>query len=125
MIITVQCWCTVILLDLRHTRTSQRKYRFDYQEQDPIELLDLLKTLPCQVILSGYPSSLYDDLLCGWNSTQLQVMNQGGVRTEKLWFNFAIDRVHWASFAGKKYRSPAHQAQSPTLGEELQSLTPH
>ena len=30
-------------------------------------------------------------------------MNQGGVRTEKLWFNFAIDRVHWARFAGKNF----------------------
>lgn len=88
---------------LIQTRTSQRRYRFDYREQDHIELLELLKTLPCHIIVSGYPSSLYDDLLKEWHSTQLQVMNQGGVRTEKLWFNFAIDRVHWASFAGKNF----------------------
>ena len=68
---------------LRQTRTSGRKYRFDYAEQDHIELLELLKTLPCNVILSGYPSALYDDLLGGWRSLELQVMNQGGVRTEK------------------------------------------
>ena len=30
-------------------------------------------------------------------------MNQAGVRTEKLWFNFTPDRVHWASFAGKNF----------------------
>ena len=30
-------------------------------------------------------------------------MNQGGVRTEKLWFNFTPDRVHWASYAGKNF----------------------
>ncbi len=88
---------------LAHTRTSQRKYRFDYQERDHIELLKLLKSLPCQVILSGYASSLYDELLPGWQSIELQVMNQGGVRTEKLWFNFVVDRVHWASFAGKNF----------------------
>ena len=88
---------------LRHTRTSGRQYRFDYEEQDHIELLQLLKTLPCQVILSGYRSALYDDLLGGWRSLELQVMNQGGVRTEKLWFNFNIDRVHWASYAGKNF----------------------
>jgi len=88
---------------LLHTRTSRRKYRFDYKEQDHIELLELLKTLPCQIILSGYRSSLYDDLLWEWNTTEIQVMNQGGVRTEKLWFNFAIDRVHWARFAGKNF----------------------
>jgi hypothetical protein len=28
-------------------------------------------------------------------------MNQAGVRTEKLWFNFTIDRVHWPRYAGK------------------------
>ncbi|MCP3877866.1 MAG: DNA adenine methylase, partial [Sulfitobacter sp.] len=69
---------------LLHTRTSKRRYRFDYQEQDHIELLALLKQLPCQVILSGYPSALYDQSLEGWNRMELQVMNQAGVRTEKL-----------------------------------------
>ena len=88
---------------LHHTRTSRRRYRFDYETQDHVELLTLLKTLPCNVILSGYPSSLYDDLLAGWRTTELQVMNQGGVRTEKLWYNYDIDRLHWASFAGKNF----------------------
>jgi len=31
------------------------------------------------------------------------VMNQAGVRTEKLWLNFTVDRVHWASYAGKNF----------------------
>ena len=88
---------------LHHTRTSGRKYRFDYEEADHIELLTLLKSLPCNVILSGYPSTLYDELLPGWRCLELQVMNQAGVRTEKLWFNFTPDRVHWASFAGKNF----------------------
>lgn len=88
---------------LHHTRTSKRRYRFDYDEADHIELLSVLKTLPCNVILSGYPSSLYDERLSGWRSLELQVMNQGGVRTEKLWFNFTPDRVYWASYAGKNF----------------------
>jgi len=54
-------------------------------------------------MLSGYPSALYDGLLEGWRSLEVQVMNQGGVRTEKLWFNFTVDRVHWASYAGKNF----------------------
>jgi DNA adenine methylase len=88
---------------LHRTRTSGRRYRFDYEEQDHIELLALLKTLPCNVIVSGYPSVLYEEWLCGWRSLELQVMNQGGIRTEKLWFNFTPDRVHWASFAGRDF----------------------
>jgi hypothetical protein len=88
---------------LLHTRTSSRRYRFEYQEQDHVELLELLKTLPCQVMLSGYPSSLYDGLLKEWQTIELQVMNQGGVRTEKIWFNFTVDRLHWASYAGRNF----------------------
>ena len=88
---------------LLHTRTSRRRYRFEYQAQDHIELLKLLEQLPCNVILSGYPCALYDQWLEGWNHLELQVMNQAGVRTEKLWFNFTVDRVHWASFAGKNF----------------------
>ncbi len=88
---------------LLHTRTSRRRYRFDYQERDHIELLELLKQLACNVMLSGYPSALYDQWLEGWKHLELQVMNQAGVRTEKLWFNFTVDRVHWSSFAGKNF----------------------
>ena len=88
---------------LQSTRSSGRRYRFDYTEQDHIALLELLQGLPCQVMLSGYPSALYDELLDGWRSVELQVMNQAGVRTEQLWFNFTVDRVHWASLAGRNF----------------------
>jgi DNA adenine methylase len=88
---------------LLSTRTSQRRYRFEYTEVQHIELLKILKALPCHVIISGYRSLLYDELLTGWNTIELQVMNQGGVRTEKLWFNFVADRVHSARFAGKNF----------------------
>jgi site-specific DNA-adenine methylase len=88
---------------LTYTRSSGRRYRFDYTEQNHIELLALLKRLPCHVILSGYPSALYDERLGDWQQLELQVMNQAGVRTEKLWFNFTPDRLHWARFAGKNF----------------------
>jgi site-specific DNA-adenine methylase len=88
---------------LVETRTSRRRYRFEYTKQDHMGLLELLKSLPCQVILSGYPSPLYDDLLGDWNSIELQAMSRGGPRTEKLWYNYEIDRVHWATYAGKDF----------------------
>ena len=88
---------------LRHTRSSTRRYRFDYEDSDHVELLELLAGLPCQVMVSGYRSRLYDERLAGWRSVEWQVMNQGGVRTEKLWFNFAPDRLHWARFAGRNF----------------------
>jgi len=88
---------------LHSTRSSSRRYRFDYEERDHVALLQLLESLPCQVMVSGYPSALYDELLSKWTSIELQVMNQAGVRTEKLWLNFRVDRVHWASYAGRNF----------------------
>jgi site-specific DNA-adenine methylase len=88
---------------LHHTRSSKRRYRFDYEEADHIELLARLKGLPCHVMLSGYPSALYDEHVGHWQQLELQVMNQAGVRTEKLWFNFTADRLHWTRFAGKNF----------------------
>ena len=88
---------------LKRTRTSRRRYRFDYEEADHVALLELLKGVPCQVMVSGYPSTLYEERLRGWRSVEWQVMNQDGVRTEKLWFNFAPERLHWARYAGKNF----------------------
>jgi len=66
---------------LLHTRTSGRRYRYDYEGQDHVELLALLKAVPCPVILSGYPTALYDEQLADWRTLEVQVMNQAGVRT--------------------------------------------
>lgn len=90
---------------LLRTRTTDKRYRyrFDYRDEDHVALLEILRGLPCKIMLSGYPSVLYDERLKGWNSLEIQVMNQAGVRTEKVWFNFSIDRRHWATYAGKNY----------------------
>ena len=110
---------------LHHTRSSNRRYRFDYEEEDHRRLLMLLKGLPCAVILSGYPSALYDDLLGDWRTVELQVMNQAGVRTEKVWFNFTPDRVHWPAFAGRNFthrQTIKRKAQS--WGRRYQAMPP-
>ena len=79
---------------VQSARKSQRRYRFDYTDADHVALLGILRSLPCQVMVSGYPSRLYDERLADWRSLEIQVNNQSCVVTEKLWFNFAPDRVH-------------------------------
>ena len=59
---------------LRRTRTSKHRYRFDYEEADHVELLELLKAVRCQVMVSGYRSALYEERLAGWRRVELQVM---------------------------------------------------
>ena len=95
---------------LRSTRKSDRRYRHDYEEADHEALLALLKALPCAAMVSGYPSALYDDRLGGWGSVSLQAMNRAGVVTEKVWFNFKPDRLHWA-----RYPAPARRRAAGSL----------
>ena len=37
---------------LKRTRSSKHRYRFDYEEADHVELLELLKAVRCQVMVS-------------------------------------------------------------------------
>ena len=45
---------------LKRTRRSKRRYRFDYEDCDHEALLELLAQVPCQVMVSGYASTLYE-----------------------------------------------------------------
>lgn len=87
------------------TRSARARYRMDYTEADHRQLLSLLATLPCAVMISGYPSELYDATLSAprWRSHAFQAMTRGGVRTEVLWMNFPAGAVHWASLAGRNF----------------------
>jgi len=110
---------------LKETRSSERRYRFDYEEHDHLELLRLLKKLPCHVILSGYPSALYDQWLAGWPSVELQVIFKDSASTEKVWFNFTVDRVHWSSYAGKNHTDRQRiKRKADSWGRRYRALPP-
>jgi DNA adenine methylase len=52
-------------------------------------------------------------------------MNRGGVRTEKLWFNFTVDRVHWAGYAGKNFTDRQRiKRKSANWARRYQALPP-
>ncbi|HIH4538671.1 TPA: DNA adenine methylase [Citrobacter freundii] len=90
---------------LLETRTSAARYRHEYTVADHQRLLRCLMSLPenVSVILSGYPSQLYDNTLTGWRSREFQAMTRGGVRTEKIWMNYQEAHAYSHTFAGKDY----------------------
>lgn len=97
---------TLIYVDppyLPMTRTSRARYRHEYTVADHHRLIDVLRTVPASVMISGYPSALYDKLLAGWRSIQFQVMTRGGPRTEQLWMNFSEGAAYSHAFAGENY----------------------
>lgn len=85
------------------SRRSRRRYRFDYTDEDHRRLIATLRRVPAAVMISGYPSPLYDELLGDWRCIRFQVMTRGGPATECLWMNFAAGAVHWATFAGNGF----------------------
>ncbi|KVJ60156.1 DNA adenine methylase [Enterobacter hormaechei] len=91
------------------TRTSRARYRHEYSVADHERLLSCLVRLPrnVSVILSGYPSHLYDERLTGWRSKEFQAMTRGGVRTEKIWMNYPEGQAYSHAFAGKDYNDRA------------------
>lgn len=90
---------------LPSTRKRSRVYQYDLTEKDHLELLSVLKELPCRVAISGYPSQLYKDELREWNELQFPVKAHDGVRAECLWMNYGIpDELHDTRFLGASFR---------------------
>lgn len=69
---------------------AQRQYNIEMcTEAEHAELLEILANHPGPVILSGYDSPLYNDLLKGWMRLEKSNTAEGGaLRTEVLWINF-------------------------------------
>ncbi|PLK32979.1 DNA methylase [Klebsiella variicola] len=90
---------------LHETRSSSARYRHEYSVSDHHRLLQCLCAMPenVSVIVSGYPSSVYDNALPGWRSKEFQAMTRGGVRTEKIWMNYQEGAAYSHAFAGSDY----------------------
>lgn len=71
-----------------------KQYRHEMTEQDHVELLDVLKQHKGSVILSWYPSELYDLELRSWHRIARKSYNQNSdPRTEVLWCNFQVGQI--------------------------------
>ena len=71
-----------------------KQYRCEmYDEESHAELLDTAKRHKGYVIISGYDSPLYNDMLAGWHRAETVCLSQTGSRkTEVLWMNFEPER---------------------------------
>lgn len=91
---------------LMSTRKGRRLYKHEYSEDQHRELLSLLTALrPAMVIISGYWSELYEEMLSDWNQYDFDVMTRGGMATEYLWFNYPWPtRLHDYAHLGSTFR---------------------
>lgn len=91
---------------LHETRRSAHSYPYELTRPDHRRLLGIAKDAPCNVMISGYPSRLYDRELAGWGREEFKVMTRGHTwATEVLWFNYARPTVlHDVTYVGKDFR---------------------
>lgn len=65
------------------------QYAHEMSDGQHEELLTALAKTPAAVVLSGYESDLYDDILTGWAKVRFAANAMtGGPRTEVAWLNF-------------------------------------
>lgn len=87
------------------TRRQARVYRHDFEDVDHQRLLDVLKALPCMVMLSGYENSLYSKTLMGWGKSTFSTRTRVDVREECVWFNYEPPkRLHDGTHLGATFR---------------------
>lgn len=88
------------------TRGRTDLYRHEMTDIQHLELITLIKRLPCRVMISGYWTAMYAARLQRWNAVTFQTTNRAGKRTtEWLWMNFAEpDELHDYRFLGSNFR---------------------
>jgi len=88
---------TLFYLDppyLAETRAAEEVYRHEMNVEQHAELLDTICECKGKVLLSGYPSEMYDRQLRDWTRHEFAIPNQasGGKKkrrmTEVVWANF-------------------------------------
>jgi hypothetical protein len=96
---------------VRSTRRSRgRAYRYEMDDSQHVELLAILRRLPCAVMVSGYRSALYDQTLEDWRTIEFQAMTRRGPATEVVWMNYPPPTdLHEYTHLGASFRERERQ----------------
>jgi hypothetical protein len=87
------------------SRSGRRIYRYEMTDEQHLDLVSVLLTIPAAAMLSGYRNAIYDDALSSWHRIDFEAMTRGGVRTESLWLNYEPPAVpSELTFLGDNYR---------------------
>lgn len=75
--------------DTRYITSKNKGYQFEMVDEDHRRLAALLNSVRGMVVLSGYPSPLYDELYPDWKRIEREVqdISGSGKQTECLWLS--------------------------------------
>lgn len=92
---------------IRSTRSCARDlYKYEMTDADHRRLLRVLLEVKAMVMVSGYPSKLYAQMLKGWNTATYTAVNRAGTAvTETVWFNYPRPvELHDWRYLGSNFR---------------------
>lgn len=91
---------------LMSTRRSGSLYRHEMTDDQHLDLLSIILTMPAAVMISGYPSELYNRHLCGWSIEKYRAVTRGGsMADERLWMNYNPPALlHDDQYLGHNFR---------------------
>jgi len=76
-------------------------YNHEMSDDDHIKLIDQLLQVSGFVVLSGYDSEMYNDMLAGWDkrstTARISAGRGAGIRTENIWLNPACSALQQQS----------------------------
>jgi site-specific DNA-adenine methylase len=99
----------LVYCDPPYLRDTRKKYyplyKYEYSLSQHVELLEILKSLPCMVMISGYESPLYIKSLTGWHTHTFQATTHHGMATEWIWMNYSKPtHLHDYRYLGDNFR---------------------
>lgn len=100
------------------TRTGKARYDYEISNGGHKRLCEILRSLPCAVMVSTYDNDIYARGFADWRKIQFNAMTRGGLRLETLYMNFAPPnfRSHGQLCRPRLHRPAAHQAQGRAMG---------
>ena len=99
----------LVYCDPPYLRETRKKYyplyKYEYSLSQHIELLEVIKSLPCMVMISGYESPLYRKSLKEWHTHTFQATTHHGMATEWIWMNYSTPaHLHDYRYLGDNFR---------------------
>jgi len=88
-------------LDPPYLRGIRKGHLYQYEMSDTghEELLYIAVGHKGKIMISGYDSDMYNDILKGWNKVEKSTCAEGGLkRTEVLWMNYEIGQISMKQF---------------------------
>ncbi len=99
----------LVYCDPPYLRETRKKYyplyKYEYTYEQHVELLEVIKNLPCMVMISGYRSKLYTEFLKDWHTHFFRAATHNGTAVEYVWMNYSPpEELHDYRYLGNTFR---------------------